>query len=402
MPSVSLSSGRDLFLTPGPSVMPDRVLSAMHQPAPNIYEGEMIGMTDSILSDLAELAGTKGKAALYICNGHGVWEAAISNLLGPGDKALFLNSGSFGASWAGIGLWMGVDVEEMDFGRTGPVDTQEVQGRLDADKDHRIKAVMAVHTDTASSVCNDIADIRKALDETGHPALLVVDTIASFGCDRYEMDAWGVDVTVTACQKGLMTPPGLGYLIFNHHAELASQKIAKRSPYWDWEPRIKPEVFYQRFCGTAPTHLLFAQRAALDMINEEGYETIWLRHAALARAVWTAVSAWGVAGPLQCNIKEEAYRSNAVTTIRADGHDMALMRQWCEREAGLVLGLGLGFDLPEYMDGRSVFRIGHMGHLNPPMLLGALATIDASFKALDFPHGNGAVEAAASTLASSG
>ncbi len=199
-----------------------------------------------------------------------------------------------------------------------------------------------------------------------------------------------------------MTPPGLGYLIFNHRAEVASQKIAKRSPYWDWVPRIRPEVFYQRFCGTAPTHLLFAQRAALDMINEEGYETVWLRHAALARAVWSAVSVWGVAGPLQCNISAQAYRSNAVTTIRADGHDMARMRQWCETEAGLVLGLGLGFDLPEYMDGRSVFRIGHMGHLNPPMLLGALATIDAAFKALDFPHGTGAVEAAASTLASSG
>ena len=402
MMTVSLSSGRDLFMTPGPSVMPDRVLNAMHQAAPNIYEGELIETTDSILSDLAAFAGTQGHTALYICNGHGVWEAAISNLFEPGDRVLVLNSGTFGSGWANLARVMGIDVIELDFGRHDPIDADQVREQLLADNANRIKAVLGVHTDTASSVLNDLPAIRRAIDDAGHPALFVVDAIASFGCDRYEMDAWGIDVTVTACQKGLMTPPGLGYLIFNHRAEVASQKIDKRSPYWDWAPRIRPEVFYQRFCGTAPTHLLFAQRAALDMINEEGYESVWLRHSALARAVWSAVSVWGVTGPLQCNIGAEAYRSNAVTTIRADGHDMARMRQWCETEAGLVLGLGLGFDLPEYMDGRSVFRIGHMGHLNPPMLLGALATIDAAFKALDFPHGAGAVEAAASTLASSG
>ena len=401
MMTASLSSGRDLFMTPGPSVMPDRVLNAMHQAAPNIYEGDLIDTTDSILSDLAAFAGTRGRTALYICNGHGVWEAAISNLFVPGDQVLVLNSGAFGDSWANLARVMGIDVIELDFGRYDPIDPGQLQEKLSADKAHNIKGVLCVHTDTASSVLNDLSAIRRAIDDAGHPALFVVDAIASFGCDRYEMDNWGVDLTVTACQKGLMTPPGLGYLIFNHRAEVASQKVTKRSPYWDWQPRIKPEVFYQRFCGTAPTHLLFAQRAALDMINEEGHETVWLRHATLARAVWTAVSAWGVAGPLQCNISEEMHRSNAVTTIRADGHDMTRMRQWCETEAGLVLGLGLGFDLPEYMDGRSVFRIGHMGHLNPPMLLGALATIDAAFKAIDFPHGTGAVEAAANTLASS-
>ncbi len=285
MMTVSLSSGRDLFMTPGPSVMPDCVLNAMHQAAPNIYEGELIETTDSILSDLAAFAGTQGHTALYICNGHGVWEAAISNLFEPGDRVLFLNSGTFGSGWANLARVMGVDVIELDFGRHDPIDADQVREQLLADNTHRIKAVLGVHTDTASSVLNDLPAIRRAIDDAGHPALFVVDAIASFGCDRYEMDAWGIDVTVTACQKGLMTPPGLGYLIFNHRAEVASQKIDKRSPYWDWAPRIRPEVFYQRFCGTAPTHLLFAQRAALDMINDEGYDTVWLRHAALARAV---------------------------------------------------------------------------------------------------------------------
>ena len=398
----SLSSGRELFMTPGPSVMPDRVLNAMHQAAPNIYEGELIDTTDSILRDLANFAGTQGHTALYICNGHGVWEAAISNLFTPGDQVLVLNSGAFGGSWASLARIMGLDVIELEFGRHDSVDSDQVRECLLADKAHNIKGVLSVHTDTASSVLNDLPGIRRAIDDAAHPALFLVDAIASFGCDRYEMDAWGIDVTVTACQKGLMTPPGLGYLIFNERADQASQQVTKQSPYWDWAPRTNPEVFYQRFCGTAPTHLLFAQRAALDMIIEEGRETVWSRHAALARAVWAAVSAWGVEGPLQCNISEQAKRSNAVTTVRADGYDMAAMRQWCEREAGLVLGIGLGFDSPEYMNGRSAFRIGHMGHLNPPMLLGALGTIDAAFKALDFPHGNGAVEAASSSLAGLG
>ena len=401
MVTASLSSGRDLFMTPGPSVMPDRVLNAMHQAAPNIYEGDLVGTTDSILADLSALAGTQGRTALYICNGHGVWEAVISNLFEPGDQVLILNSGTFGGGWASIARVMQLDVVELDFGRHDPIDPHQVRDRLSEDKDQRIKGVFAVHADTASSVLNDLPAIRRAIDAAGHPALFVVDAIASFACDRYEMDAWGIDVTVTACQKGLMTPPGLAYLMINRKAELAAQSVPERSPYWAWQSRLEPESFYQRFYGTAPTHHLFAQRAALDMIAEEGYEAVWSRHALFARAVWAAVSAWGAAGPLQCNISEEANRSHAVTTVRADGHDMARMRQWCEAQAGLVLGLGLGFDSPEYMEGRSVFRIGHMGHLNPPMLLGGLATIDAAFKALDFPHGGGAVEAAAGVLAGS-
>jgi alanine-glyoxylate transaminase/serine-glyoxylate transaminase/serine-pyruvate transaminase len=370
----------------------------MHQAAPNIYEGELTDITDSILSDLEALAGTQGQAALYICNGHGVWEAAISNLFELDDCVLVLNSGRFGSGWADMARVMGLDVNELDFGLQDVVDSAVLRARLLQDRSHRIKAVMMPHTDTASSVRNDLASIRQAIDEAGHPALFLVDAIASFGCDRYEMDEWGIDVTVTACQKGLMTPPGLGYLLFNGKAAAAAERVSKRSPYWDWRLRVDPEVFYQRFCGTAPTHLLFAQRAALDMIKQEGREAIWARHLVLARAVWSAVEAWGSEGPLKCNITKVANRSHAVTTIRVDGHDMAEMRRWCEDKAGLVLGLGLGFQLPEYMEGKSVFRIGHMGHLNPPMLLGALATIDTALKALNIPHGRGAVDAATNAL----
>ena len=392
---MSFARGRELVLTPGPSVMPDRVLRAMQRPAPNIYEGELVEITDSILRDLGRLAGTAGETALYVSNGHGVWEAALSNLFGPGDAILALASGTFGHGWADTGRVMGLDVEVLEFGRHAPVDPTALSERLKEDTAHRIKGILVVHADTSSSVRNDVPRLRQAIDDVGHPALLLVDCIASFCCDVYEMDDWGVDVTVTACQKGLMTPPGLAYVMFNGKAAAIARANPVRSPYWNWSPRTQPERFYERFCGTAPTHLLYAQREALDMIAEEGRAAIFKRHALLARAVWAAVVAWSSDGPLRCNIVDPEFRSHAVTTILADAHDMLQLRRWCEDEAGLILGLGLGFLVPQFMEGKSVFRIGHMGHLNPPMLLGALATIDSGLKALDIPHGSGALEAAA-------
>ena len=396
---MSFARGRELVLTPGPSVMPDRVLRAMQRPAPNIYEGELVEITDSILRDLGRLAGTAGETALYVSNGHGVWEAALSNLFGPGDAILALASGTFGHGWADTGRVMGLDVEVLDFGRHAPVDPTALGERLKEDTAHHIKGILVVHADTSSSVRNDVWRLRQAIDDVGHPALLLVDCIASFCCDVYEMDDWGVDVTVTACQKGLMTPPGLAYVMFNGKAAAIARANPVRSPYWNWSPRTQPERFYERFCGTAPTHLLYAQREALDMIAEEGRAAIFKRHALLARAVWAAVVAWSSDGPLRCNIVDPEFRSHAVTTILADAHDMLQLRRWCEDEAGLILGLGLGFLVPQFMEGKSVFRIGHMGHLNPPMLLGALATIDSGLKALDIPHGPGAVEAAAMVTA---
>jgi len=396
---MSFARGRELVLTPGPSVMPDRVLRAMQRPAPNIYEGELVEITDSILRDLGRLAGTAGETALYVSNGHGVWEAALSNLFGPGDAILALASGTFGHGWADTGRVMGLDVEVLDFGRHASVDPTALGERLKEDTAHHIKGILVVHADTSSSVRNDVSRLRQAIDDVGHPALLLVDCIASFCCDVYEMDDWGVDVTVTACQKGLMTPPGLAYVMFNGKAAAIARANPVRSPYWNWSPRTQPERFYERFCGTAPTHLLYAQREALDMIAEEGRAAIFKRHALLARAVWAAVVAWSSDGPLRCNIVDPEFRSHAVTTILADAHDMLQLRRWCEDEAGLILGLGLGFLVPQFMEGKSVFRIGHMGHLNPPMLLGALATIDSGLKALDIPHGRGALEAAAMVTA---
>ncbi len=393
---MALSFGRDIFMTPGPSVIPDAVLNAMHRPAPNIYEGELVDMTTSIFADLKTIVGTKGDVIMYICNGHGAWEAALSNVLQPGDKTLNPATGSFAHGWAELAKNMGIFPEILEFGKSSAIDPNQVESRLRADTSHEIKAVMATHTDTSSGLRNDIPALRAAMDAAGHPALLLVDCVASIGCERFEMDNWGVDVMVTACQKGLMTPPGLAYVFFNDKAGKIATTTPKTSPYWDWAPRVKAEYFYHRFFGTAPTHHLFGQRAALDIIMSEGIENIWNRHRVFAHSIAAAAEKWASDGPLYFNIKNPAQRSNAVTTLLADGLDCAPLRQWCEDQSGLTLGLLIGFDA--FTSG---FRIGHMGHLNPPMVLGALATIDAGLKALNIPHGDGALAAASQVIANS-
>jgi alanine-glyoxylate transaminase/serine-glyoxylate transaminase/serine-pyruvate transaminase len=395
---MTLSRGRDLLAIPGPSIIPDRVLNAMHRPAPNIYEGEIVAMTETVIADLRRVAGTAGKVAIYIGNGHAAWEAAIANILAPGQRALVIATGRFGLGWAQMARQMGVEVEVMDFGFQSTLDEARVAERLAADRDRAIRAVLIVQTDTASSVRNDVRAVRRALDAAGHPALLAVDCIAALGCDRFEMDTLGVDVMVAACQKGLMTPPGVAFTF--HAARAEAARVRCPSPYWDWGPRTRPEAYYQLFCGTAPTHHLYGLRCALDMIlEEEGLEAVWRRHAVLARAVWAAVDAWGARGALALNISDPGLRSHAVTTIRATPGDGARLRRWCADTAGVTLGIGLS--VPG-VDPEGLFRIGHMGHLNPPMLLGTLATVEAGLRALGIAHGAGGLDAAAAVIADAG
>jgi len=251
--------------------------------------------------------------------------------------------------------------------------------------------VMAVHVDTSTSVKNDISGVRQVMDRVGHPALLMADCIASMGCDRFEMDGWGVDVTVSACQKGLMAPAGISFVWFNDKADAARGTCV--TSYWDWRPRVDPEVYYHYFAGTAPTHHLYGLRAALDMIKAEGLDAVFARHAQLAQTVWAAVECWGQDGPLQCNIANRAERSHAVTALAIGSPDGDRLRKWCEESCGLTLGVGLGRTPAD-----AYFRIGHMGHVNGQMIMGALGTIQAGMNALDIPYGAGALDAAARVI----
>ena len=390
---MTLGNGRHYLAIPGPSVMPDRVLQAMHRAAPNIYEGSLIDMMPGLIGDLKAVARTKAHVAIYIANGHGAWEAALANTHQRGDRVLVLANGRFAYGWSEMAAALGVDCEILDFGKTASVDLDRVVEALNGDKEHCFTSVLMTHVDTSSSVKNDVLAVRQAMDSTGHPALLMVDCIASLACDRFEMDAWGVDLIVAACQKGLMTPPAMAFVYFNEKAEELGKSVPVSS-YWDWGPRVYPADFYQYFCGTAPTHHLFGLREALNMINEEGLEQVWTRHEKLASAVWAACEAWGAEDVIALNVPVAAQRSCAVTTVNAGGPVGTDLRRWVEANGGLTLGIGLGMSM-DHRSSDQYFRIGHMGHVNSHMVLGALGVIEAGLKALNVPYGTGALSAAA-------
>lgn len=390
---MKLNRGRMLTAMPGPSVIPDRVLSAMHTSMPNIYEGALVETSLSIFKELPGIARTSGRAFMAISNGHGAWEMALTNTLSRGDTVLVLASGRFALGWGDQAKMLGAQVEVLHAPDRSPVDPDAIEQRLRADTGHKIKAILVVQVDTASSVWNDIAAIGRAITAAGHPALYMVDCIASLGCVEYLMDEWGVDVTVGGSQKGLMVPPGLGLVWASDKAMAAHQSADMRSPYWDWTARLSDDAHYMRYCGTAPVQHIYAMRTALDMIAEEGLETIWARHGVFANAVRAAVAAWSSPGGLDFNIIDPAHRSNSTTTILSGSVDAGRLCEICEKDAGLTLGIGLG----EFA-GRS-FRIGHMGHMNPPMVLGTLSTIEAALKAMDAPIGASGAAAAANVIA---
>lgn len=394
-----LVTGRSYLAIPGPSVSPERVLNAMHRTAPNIYEGELVDMTAAMIPDLRRVAMTSQHVAIYIANGHGAWEAANCNMFSRGDRALLAATGRFGHGWAEAAQRMGVEVDLIDFGKHSPADPQRIADALRADLHHAIRAVLVTHVDTASSARNDIAAIRAAIDSAGHPALLAVDAIATLGCDELRMDEWGIDVLVGASQKGLMLPPGLGFVWFSDKALAASQRADLVTPYWDWKPRGTGSEFWQYFGGTAPTHHLYGLREALTMIlDEEGLPQVWQRHHRLARAVWAAFDAWSLGSDIRLNIANPAARGWSVTAATIPNGGAGALRRWLEAEAGVTLGIGLGMALPSEPAYQDFLRIGHMGHVNAHMTLGVLASMEAGMQALGIAHGTGAVEAAAGAL----
>jgi alanine-glyoxylate transaminase/serine-glyoxylate transaminase/serine-pyruvate transaminase len=388
-------AGREFLAIPGPTTMPDEVLRAMHRPALDIYSDQMVEMTESLLRDLSGLFATKGRSYIYIANGHGAWEAVLTNVLSRGDKVLVLESGRFAIGWGNAAAAMGAEVEVLKGDWRRAVRPAEVEARLRQDKDHTIKAILAVQVDTASGAYNDIEAIGKAIKAAGHPALFMVDAVASLACMPFEMDAWGVDVAMSGSQKGLMTPPGLGFVAANDRAREVHKTAGLRTPYWDWTEREGSE-HYRKYAGTAPVHLLFALRQSIDMLFEEKLENVFLRHRLLAEAVRRAVAVWAEGQVLGFNIAEAGERSDTVTTVvMSNGHDPLALQRYCKEKCGVVLGVGIG-----ELSGQA-FRIAHMGHVNAPMILGTLGVIEVGLNALGIPHGKGGLEAATDWLGES-
>jgi alanine-glyoxylate transaminase / serine-glyoxylate transaminase / serine-pyruvate transaminase len=384
---MSVRAGREFLAIPGPTTVPDEVLRAMHRPAVDIYSGPLLALTDGLMRDVARVFNTKGRAYIYISNGHGAWEAALTNVLSRGEKILVLESGRFAVGWGNSAARMGVEVEVLPGDMRRAVRPAEVEARLRADKGATIKAVLVAQIDTASGVVNDIAAIGQAIHAANHEALLMVDAVASLGCMPFEMDEWGVDVAMSGSQKGMMAPPGLGFVAANDRAREIHKTADLCTPYWDWTGR-EGEAHYQKYAGTPPEHLLFGLRQALDMLFQEGLPNVFRRHALLAEAVRRAIGVWAEGQVLSFNIIEPSERCDTVTPVLTNGSDPDALRAYCDQQCGVVLGHGIG-DL----SGKA-FRIAHMGHVNAPMILGTLSVVEMALAALKIPHGRGGAQAA--------
>ena len=378
-------AGREFLMIPGPTTMPDEVLRAMHRPAIDIYAGPLVQLTDGLLRDLRRVFCTSGRTYIYSANGHGAWEASLTNVLSRGDKVLVLDSGRFALSWGNAAAALGCEIEILKGDWHRAVRAAEVEAHLRADKAGKIKAVLAVQIDTASGVANDIAAIGAAIKAARHDALFMVDAVASLGCVPFAMDDWGVDVAMAGSQKGLMTPPGLSFVAANARARAAHKGANLRTPYWNWTAR-ESEEHYPKYGGTPPEQSLFGLREALDMLLAEGLQNAFRRHHLLAEAVRRAVAAWSEGGAIGFNIVEPHERSNTVTVVLMD--NPAPLLYFCDTKCGVVLGRAIG-----ELAGKG-FRIAHMGHINAPMVLGALGTVEVGLRALGIPHGNGGVQAA--------
>jgi alanine-glyoxylate transaminase/serine-glyoxylate transaminase/serine-pyruvate transaminase len=390
---MTVKRGRNFLMTPGPTPIPERVLNAMHRQAVDFAGPEFQALARSCLEDIRPIFRTAGPVFVYTASGHGAWEAALSNTLSPGDHILVPETGNFSAGWKDMAEALGLQAEDLSGDWRHAIDPAQLEGRLTEDQGHAIKAVLAVHTDTATAVTSDIPALRAAIDRAGHPALLMVDTVASLATTDFRMDEWRVDVAVGASQKGLMLPPGLGFTAASEKALRAGETATMPRRYWDWRERVL-EHHYKWFCGTAPEHLVFGLREAIDMVQEEGLDAAFARHACLAEAVRRAVAVWCEAGALAFNALVPAERANSVTTILTpEGFDGDKVRTTCRERFDVALGGGLG-----RLQGRA-FRIGHMGDINEPMVLGALAGVEAALRICGLPHGEGGVTAAIAYLA---
>ncbi|SUB02914.1 Soluble hydrogenase 42 kDa subunit [Pannonibacter phragmitetus] len=389
---MTLRYGKEFLMIPGPTNVPDEVLRAMHRPAVDIYEGPLLQTTDDCLKGISRVfRSATGKPYIYIANGHGTWDAALSNTLSRGDKVLVLESGRFAIGWGEAAELIGIDVEILPGHWRKAVDPAALEARLRADTEGAIKAVLVVQVDTASGVLNDIPALRRAMDASGHGALLMVDCMASLGCVPFEMEAWGVDVAMAGSQKGLMSPPGLAFVVAGQKALAAHKTAGLRNAYMDWTFRDGPE-HYMKYCGTPPEHLLFAFQKSLELIEEETLEGVWRRHAILAEAVRAAVEVWGRKGVLEMNILKPEDRSDSVSVICFNGVDPAPLRSFVKDVCGITIGIAIG-DLA----GKGI-RIGHMGHVNAAMVLGTLSAMELGLRRLGIPHESGGVEAAIAVM----
>ena len=385
---MSYRSGRHFLQIPGPTNVPDRVLRALAAPTIDHRGPEFAALARSVLSGLKPVFRTTGPVVAFPASGTGAWEAALVNTLSPGDRVIAFDTGHFAGLWSRMAGSLGLEVDLVPGSWRRGVDPALVHERLATDRTHAVRAVMVVHNETSTGVTNDVPAIRAAVDAAGHPALLLVDTVSSLASIDYRHDEWGVDVTVSCSQKGLMLPPGLGFNALGERALAASAQAGLPRSYWDWQPMLAANAD-GHFPYTPPTNLLYGLREALAMLAEEGLENVLARHRRHAEATRLAVRAWG----LEVLCKDPARYSSSLTAVLVGaGNDADEVRRVALERYDLSLGAGLGC-----LAGR-VFRIGHLGALNDLMLAGTLCGIELSLARAGVGTGRGGVDAALTHL----
>ncbi len=386
---MALQSGRHFLQIPGPTNVPDRILGAIARPTIDHRGPEFARLAREILEGLGPIFKTSGAVVVFPSSGTGAWEAALVNTLSPGERVLMFETGHFATLWRNMAGRLGLEIDFVPGDWRHGVDPAAVEARLAEDRGQAIKAVAVVHNETSTGVTSAVGEVRRAMDRAGHPAMLMVDTISSLASIDYRHDEWGVDVTVGCSQKGLMLPPGLGFNAVSEKALSASKSAGLARSYWDWEPMLAANES-GLFPYTPATNLLFGLREAIAMIEEEGLERVFARHHRLAAATRRAVAAWGL--ELLC-LEPEAYSSSLTAVLMPDGHDADAFRRLVLERCNMSLGNGLG-----RLAGK-VFRIGHLGHFNEPMLAGTLGAIEVGLKLAGIPHAAGGAQAALAHLA---
>lgn len=372
---MAYQSGRHFLQIPGPTNVPDRVLRAMAAPTIDHRGPDFAALARDVLAGVAGLCGTSRPVALYPGSGTGAWEAALVNTLSPGDTVLAFDIGHFAALWERMAAKLGLNVQLVPGDWRRGVHAEHVHDALSADGGHQIKAVTIVQNETSTGCASSIPQIRAAMDTTGHPALLIVDTISSLGSIDYRHDEWGVDVTVWCSQKGMMLPPGLGLNAVSAKALAAARQARLPRSYWDWEP-VLGAAATGLFPYTPATNLLFGLREALAMFDEEGIAAVIARHGRHAEATRRAVRAWG----LDIVCQEPADYSTTLTAVLLpDGHDADKLRALVLDRFNMSLGAGLG-----RLAGQ-VFRIGHLGDLSDLSLAGALCGVEMGLASAGVP-----------------
>ncbi len=377
-------AGRHFLQIPGPSSVPDRILRAISQQTIDHRGPDFAAVGLKALEGMKKIFKTDSHVFIYPASGTGAWEAALVNVLSPGDQVLMFETGHFATMWKNMAERLGLNAEFIGGDWRSGADPDLIEKRLREDTSHKIKAVCVVHNETSTGSVSPIAEVRQAIDNAGHPALLMVDTISGLASIDYRHDEWGVDVTVSGSQKGLMLPPGLSFNAASQKALAVNKTAELQRSYWDWADMIGPNKTGY-FPYTPGTNLLYGLNEALDMLHEEGLDNVFARHARHGEATRMAVRAWG----LDVLCAQQGQESGVLTAVRLpEGHSADRFRAITLENYNISLGNGLS----KVAD--KVFRIGHLGDFNDLMLMATLSGVEMGLAKAEIPHQSGGTQAA--------